>query len=229
MSKTLGVRRHESLVRADTGVVVDVSGLGEADDGVDEDVGAVLAGGTDGELAVSAVHGVTGLEGDNLAPCDLLEVGAELGGGEAVGDVVVVRGSLDGLDLTTDVELAGLVVEVRDSGVGNVVGAKDLLGLELLVGAVDVINGEDGKSSVVTEVTESNADTGLEAKALNVLGRDVEGDGHGEESALGLAGLLLEAEGVDNRGVVGLVHEALERRETTVEDELEVTQLALGR
>jgi hypothetical protein len=84
VGETVGVGGDESLVGAHTSVVVDISWLGETDDGVDEDVGATLTGGADGELTVSAVHGVTGLESDNLAPGDLGEVGTELGRGDCL-------------------------------------------------------------------------------------------------------------------------------------------------
>lgn len=60
--------------------MVDVSSLGESNDGVDEHVGLVLAGSADGELAVSTVHGVARLERDDAAPRELVEVSAELGG-----------------------------------------------------------------------------------------------------------------------------------------------------
>lgn len=72
---------HDGLVDAHTGKVVNVAGLGHADNGVDDDVGAELAGGTDGELAVSAVHGVARLEGHDLGPVELVEESASLGRG----------------------------------------------------------------------------------------------------------------------------------------------------
>ena len=80
VAHAVGVLGHNGLVDTDTGVVVDVTGLGETDDGVDEDVRLPLAGSADGELTVSTVHGVAGLEGDDLAPGDLVEVCAELSG-----------------------------------------------------------------------------------------------------------------------------------------------------
>lgn len=55
-------------------VVVDVSRLGETDDGVDEDVGLTISGGANGEFAMGSVHRVTSLERYDLAPCELLEV-----------------------------------------------------------------------------------------------------------------------------------------------------------
>ena len=99
----VGVAGEEGLVDADAGEVVDVAGLGEADDGVDEDVGLAGAGGADGQLAVGAVHGVAGLEGDDAGPAELGEVRAELGRGVAQGDVVVVVEAVDGADGAADV------------------------------------------------------------------------------------------------------------------------------
>jgi hypothetical protein len=79
-SHTLGVGADDRLVDADTGEVVDISGLGESDDGVNENVGVLLTSGTDGELSVSSVHGVTSLESDDTGPRELVEVGSEFGG-----------------------------------------------------------------------------------------------------------------------------------------------------
>ena len=49
-------------------------------------------------------------------------------------------GSLDSLDFTTDVKLLGLVVEVRDSRVGIIIGTHDVDSLKVLVGSVDVVD-----------------------------------------------------------------------------------------
>lgn len=78
----VGVTGQESLVDTDTGEVVDVTRLGHANDGVDEDVGLLRAGSTDGKLTVSAVHGVASLESDDLLPSELVEVGSELRGSD---------------------------------------------------------------------------------------------------------------------------------------------------
>lgn len=123
----------------------------------------------------------------------------------------------DGLDLSTDVELAGSLVQVGNSRV-LLVTAKDLLGLELpvkedvisgwsggiawrvgaqrknsLVGPVDVVDGQDGQVAVVTEIAQGDALAALEAELINGLLRQVEGDGHGEESAIGETVLLYDA------------------------------------
>lgn len=80
-SHALGVRANDGLVNADTREVVNISGLRESDDGVDEDVGVLLTGSTNGELSVGSVHRVAGLERDDAGPRELVEVGSELGGG----------------------------------------------------------------------------------------------------------------------------------------------------
>ena len=70
----VGVSGKEGLVNTHTGEVVNVARLGESHNGMDQDVGVVRASRAHGELAVSAVHGVTGLESDNAAPAQLVEV-----------------------------------------------------------------------------------------------------------------------------------------------------------
>ena len=238
----VGVAVHDGLVDTDASEVVNVTGLGQADDGVDEDVGLSGAGGNDGELTVSAVHGVAGLESDNLGPAKLLEVKTELGRGVAESDVVVVHEALDGLDLATDVDVAGGVVEVLDGRVGLVtVGVEDELGLGLLVGPVDILDGQDTDVAVVAVVTESDTGAGLEAHALDLVLGKVKVDGHGEEVAVGETVVLADAE-PGQRGllvpcscscpcnqpiVVLLVHETLQRGEATVDDELKIAKLAL--
>jgi hypothetical protein len=60
--------------------VVNVTGLGETDNGVNQDIGLAGASSANGQLTVSTVHGVTGLESDNAGPAQLVEVNTEFGG-----------------------------------------------------------------------------------------------------------------------------------------------------
>lgn len=62
-----------------------------------------------------------------------------------------------------------------------------------LVGAVNIVNGQDGQVAVVTEVTQGDAGTGLELVVVDDLLADVEGDGHGEDVAIGKAAVLADA------------------------------------
>ena len=75
MSHSLGVRRHQSLVSPNSGVVVDISRLGQSDNRVNEDVGSSLSSSSDGEFSVGSVHWVSGLESDNSPPRKFVEVG----------------------------------------------------------------------------------------------------------------------------------------------------------
>ena len=79
-SHSIGVAGQQRLVYADTSEVVDVAGLREANDRVDQHVGLTGAGGADCELSVGAVHGVARLEGDDLGPAKLIEVKTQLSG-----------------------------------------------------------------------------------------------------------------------------------------------------
>jgi hypothetical protein len=139
-----------------------------------------------------------------------------------VEEVVVVQ-PLDGLKLAADVELLGGVEEVLDAGVGVVVAAEDLNGLSdpaptvsmlsgpslvegrLLVGPVNVLDGQDGEGAVVTEIAQGDTSTGLDAEVVDGLLGHVQVDGHAEEVAVNETVVL------DDAIVVGLVQEAWRR------------------
>jgi hypothetical protein len=189
---TVGVLGHQSLVRSNTGVVVDISGLGQTDNRVDQDVGLSLSGRSDGQFSVGSVHGVSGLESDDLSPCHLLEEASQLGRGVSQIDVVKVLGRLNGLDFSADVEFLGVLALVRDSRVGGVICAQDLFVLELEVGLENVFNGQDGETSVVSGVSKSDTGALGQAKFIDLFLGDIERDGHGEEVA------ILQSQGVPN-------------------------------
>lgn len=84
-SHAIGVSREQCLVNADAGEVVNVTRLGESDDGVDQDVSLTSTSGADSELAVGAMHRVSRLESDHLGPAKLVEVQTELGGSVCCG------------------------------------------------------------------------------------------------------------------------------------------------
>jgi hypothetical protein len=185
------------------------------------------------------MHGVTGLESDNLGPAELLEVSADLSRSVAESDVVIVHEALNDLDLTTNVDIASGLVEVLDGRV-LCIAAEDELGLGLLVGPVDVVDGQDTDVAVVARVAEGDTVAGLEAETLDLILGEIEVDGHGEEVAVGEtvvlddAGccqrvLLVQCSSLQSDApiVVLLVHETLKRREATVDDEFEIAKLAL--
>jgi hypothetical protein len=168
------------------------------------------------------VHGVSGLESDDLLPAELVEVSAELRGSESKVEEVVVLQAVNGLKLTTNVELLGGVEEVLDTRVSVIIAAKDLLGFVDLVRSVDVLDSQDSEVSVVTEVAEGNASTSLEAELVDISLVDIEVDGHGEESSISKTVVL------NNAIVVLLSQETFEGRETTVKDQLKIAKVSLA-
>ena len=72
---------EESLVDANTGEVVNISWLGETDDWMDQNIGQVRSGSSDRQFSVGAVHWVSGLEGNDAVPAQLVEVQSEFGRG----------------------------------------------------------------------------------------------------------------------------------------------------
>ncbi len=104
----------------------------------------------------------------------------------------------------------------------EIVRAEDGLGLAHLVDGIDVGDGDGGDGVVVARVAQRDAGALGDAERLDLRLVNVEGDGHGEEVAVG------ETHVVEAAVVVGLVHEALERGEAAVDDELEIAELTLG-
>lgn len=117
----------------------------------------------------------------------------------SVGDIVVVDRGLNSLDIASDVELLDILVKVLDSRVGKIVVTKDLNSLLDLVGGVDVLNGQNSDGLVVAGVAESDTLVGLKGQSVDVLLRNVQVDGDGEESAAGEAQIVDDAVGCNQR------------------------------
>ena len=73
------------FVAAHAGKMIDVAGLCEPNNGVDQQVGLRFAGRTERQFLVGAVQGVAGLKGHNLAPAHFAEIGAQFVGRVALG------------------------------------------------------------------------------------------------------------------------------------------------
>lgn len=71
----------------------------------------------------------------------------EFSGGETDVDIVEMLRRLDGLDLSTDVELFDVLSGVGDGRVRGVVGAHDLFGFERLVKLVNILDCERDEQS----------------------------------------------------------------------------------
>tara|TARA_R110002003_G_scaffold202_10_gene15724 strand:- start:8922 stop:9542 length:621 start_codon:yes stop_codon:yes gene_type:complete len=167
-SHTIRVARHQRLVDADTCEVIDVTRLGETDNGVDQDIGLASPRSANSQLTMSAVHRIPGLESNNLLPAELVEVQTQLRRRISQTDIVVVLQAVNRLELSTNVVLLRSVEKVLDRWV-LLVAAKDLLGLLLLVWLVYVVDGDDGEVAVVTEVAQRNARARLYAHLLDCL------------------------------------------------------------
>lgn len=110
----------------------------------------------------------------------------------SVGNIVVVDRSLDGLNVSSNVELLDGLMEVLDSRVSEIIVSKDLDSLLDLVGSVDVLNSQDGDGVVVTRVAESNALVDLQGDAVDIVLGDIQVNWNRPEGAVG------ETEIIDN-------------------------------
>lgn len=78
MCHSVWVLGHDRLVYPHSRIVINVARLGKADHRMNQDVNLMLACRSYGQLAMSSVHGIASLEGDDFTPCQFLEVGSEL-------------------------------------------------------------------------------------------------------------------------------------------------------
>ena len=205
---------HQDLVAAHPHVGRDVALLGLADQRVDVEPVADLERGL-GQVLVGAVDRVAGLEGDDPLPAAVGErLPRLLGGLVAAHERLVVVGQRVGLDRAG--EAAGALLADRGDARVLVVGRPvDLLGLELDVALVDLLDRQPPERLAVRGAELDHvADLALE------VGRKRDRDR--PDLAAGQAHVLA------HRTVVVGAHEALERREAAVCEQLEVRGLACG-
>mmetsp|Transcript_20789 Transcript_20789/g.47042 ORF Transcript_20789/g.47042 Transcript_20789/m.47042 type:complete len:313 (-) Transcript_20789:99-1037(-) len=190
----------------------DVVGLGGSASGVDEDDSVRAHQGvikrTSEKLVVSAVHGVTALEGDDI---DVVGEGlADLGGGTAR---EVADREVESCDLAAHVILAALGGNHERSRVLNLAGAVALLALVRLVGRVLV--GELNSGNVAVSVLEED-----DVSRLEVLVIRVEYNGQAEDKTVRKRDIV-------NDVLVRLfIHESSKGREATVHDQFDIAKLA---
>ncbi len=99
--------------------MIDISRFGYADDWVNQETAANLLRRPLGELFVSAVQWVTGLEGDNAAPAERFKVLAQLGGRAPQVDEIVVRRHADHFERAGSI-MPGRPLQIRHGGMGRV-------------------------------------------------------------------------------------------------------------
>ncbi len=197
--------------------MVDVTRLGHADDGMDEEVGLHLLGRPQGELVVGTVQRVAGLEGDHPAPAPAGELGPQLRRCAAQRQVVVVGGQLDALEGAGQVVGVRPLEQVGDARVGGVGRPEDPMGLRPPVGPVDLLDVQ-GRQHHPLGVTQG--DGGARADLGGQLVGDVEGDRYGPERSVGQPHISTD------RRHVGATEEPAQGRERTGQQELEVAQMA---
>ena len=128
--------------------MIDVARLGHADDRVDQQAAADLLGGSLGQLFVSPVQRVAGLEGDDPAPAQRLEVLAQLGRRAAQLDEIVVRRDADHLEPARRI-MARQPVEIGDRGMRRVERAIGVPGFVVLVVGVDLLDVQERQQVAV--------------------------------------------------------------------------------
>ena len=74
---------EQRLVAAYSGVVVNVTGLGHAHNGMDQQVGLMLLDCPQCKLIMRPVHGVSGLKSDYISPSQAAELVTKVSRGQA--------------------------------------------------------------------------------------------------------------------------------------------------
>ena len=100
-------------------------------------------------------------------------------------DIVEVGRGLDGLDLATNVEFLYTFVEVSNGWVSGVVGSENFSSFLNEIGLVNIVNCDDRKWFIITRITENNSRSRFDRELVNIFLRDIQCNGHGEESAVG--------------------------------------------
>ena len=124
--------------------MIDVAGLGLADDGVDQKICLGDLGGALGQFLVRAVHRIARLERHHALPAPALEFGAQVLRVVAqLGEVILHRAG-DADEGPAEVDGVRLVEQIVDAGVGLVGGAEHRLRLTATIGLPDRLHGHGG-------------------------------------------------------------------------------------
>ncbi len=216
----MGVVLLQRLIALDPGEPAEIPGPADADRRVDQDVGLGLLRRGHGDLPGEPMHGPGRVESDYPPPAELVEQVPELLGGMAQVLVVVVGRQLDALHRAAHVDRPTLLLYISDAGMDVVVGGVDELALAIPVGLPQIRHGQHRQHEPLV-VPQREPVAGREG--VREIGGHVQGDRDGPD------GPVRERAAI-HHGVVGLpVHEARERREGTAHEQLEITELTLGK
>ncbi len=208
----------QRLVGANAGEVIDVAGLGHTDAGVQQQNAVLLNSGALGQFLVDAVERVAGLESDYVRVTKLLQTGAGLGRGQSQRFEIIAGGQLQHTQLAGNIELTP-AVHLGHDGMAQVQRAEGLLGHFIDVPGVDLFYVHD-RQQLVTRAAQGDVLADLQR------GRDFffdwQGNRHREQDAVG------QAHRVDDALVVGLAHEAIQRRKAARRQQFKVASGAIG-
>ena len=202
----------QGAVDAHAGVVVHVAGLGQADHRVDQQAAADFLGRPLGQFFVDAVHRVAGLEGDHVAVAHLFQGGANFGRGAAQFDKVVVDRQVDDLDFASNIYLAP-AHHFGNQRVLRIDRTQHQPSLAQRIVVVNIFDLHD-RQGVVARVVQRNRLTPLGQGALV----DRQGYRDREEHP------VLQAHFGQYAFVIGLAHEAVQRRKRAGGQQFQVAQ-----
>ena len=112
------------LVTTDSGVVVNITGLGHANHRMNEQIGFIVARRTESQFDVGTVHRVAGLESDYLAPTKLSESLTRFRGCIAQCPEIVVARGFQATQLAAQVDGMRRIHQVIDAGMRHILGAE---------------------------------------------------------------------------------------------------------
>ena len=211
------VSRQDGLVAADTRVVVHVARLCHADDRVDEQVGVGVARSADRELLVCPMHRISSLERHDAGPSCAGEGRTHFRRRQAQFPIVVVDGKRETLDPATDQARVAPIEDGRGSGVLAITGSVHLLDFFRAVRLPHVVDVQHGEHDAFC-VTQRDRAGRLRLRR--------ERFGHVERDRNGPQAALWQPHRVADARVLGSRHEAAERRERAVQQELEIAELS---
>ena len=202
---------QHGLVAAHAGKVVHIAGLGQADNGVDQQVRLRFTRGAEGQFLVRAVQGVAGLEGHNLAPAHLAKIGTQLVRRVATRLEIIVDGLLDASHRAAQIDVARGVVQIVHRRMRAVIRAKDFLCLAGLVWNPAVGDGHDRQNHAFL-IAQRNVLPDLEPFG-KLLGH-IKVDRHRPQRP------ICQTHVFDNTVIVFFGQETLKRVEATVHQQL---------
>ncbi len=208
----LEIAIDQRAIGAHAGVMVDVTGPRQPHDRMQQEHAVHFRNGAPGQFLVGAMQRIACLEGDDVVVAVLVQQTARFGRRATQEAKVLVRRCLQHLESAGKVERTP-AVHFRDQGVARVQTAEDLQRGLLTVPGVDFLHRQDGQQ-VVLAVAQGDVLVKVE---VNVCA-DRQGDGNGEEHAIGQAHRFQHAK------VIRLAHEAIQWRETAGGQQLQIAE-----